>query len=125
MSREERGMSKRKKITVRCEKGLRGSHSSFLISHSLAILLLFVFCLPSSVYAGTIEGRALFDGAPGENPKVDMSADPVCKSLNPETAFQQRIVVNSNGTLKNVFVYVKEGVSGKTFPVPTAPAVLD
>ncbi|MBI4395243.1 MAG: cytochrome c oxidase subunit II [Candidatus Omnitrophica bacterium] len=96
------------------------SHSSFLIPHSL-ILALFI---SSPLFAGNITGKALFDGAPGENPKIDMSADPVCKSLNPQTAVQERIVINPNGTLKNVFVYVKEGIS-QEFPVPSAPAVLD
>ncbi|MBI4358086.1 MAG: cytochrome c oxidase subunit II, partial [Candidatus Omnitrophica bacterium] len=65
------------------------------------------------------------EGTPGENPKIDMSADPVCKSLNPKEAFQQRIVVNSNQTLKNVFVYIKEGVEGETTSPPSTPAVLD
>ncbi len=77
-----------------------------------------------SASAGTITGKALFDGTPGENPKIDMSADPVCQSLNQSGAFQQRIVVNSNNTLQNVFIYLK-GLEGQTFPVPAAPAVLN
>ncbi|MBI1977774.1 MAG: cytochrome c oxidase subunit II [Candidatus Omnitrophica bacterium] len=72
-----------------------------------------------------VTGKASFDGTPGENPKIDMSADPVCKSLNPGEAFQQRVVVNSNHTLQNVFVYIKEGLEGKKLPTPTTPAVLD
>ena len=73
------------------------------------------------LFAGTITGKAAFDGTPGENPKIDMAADPVCKSLNPAAVFAERIVVNSNRTLKNVFVYVKEGTQ-ETSPVPGAPA---
>ena len=54
-----------------------------------------------------------------------MSADPVCAGLHSEPVYQETVVANSNGTLKNVFVYVKEGLEGKTFPVPTEPAVID
>jgi plastocyanin len=35
------------------------------------------------------------------------------------------VVVNSNGTLANVFVYVKAGLEGKTFEAPTGPVTLD
>jgi hypothetical protein len=34
-------------------------------------------------------------------------------------------VVNENGTLRNVFVYVKSGLEGKTFAVPGDPVELD
>jgi len=84
--------------------------------------VLFIFSTPA--FAGSVTGKALFEGTPGENPKIDMTADPVCQSLNQNQAFQQRIVINSNGTLKNVFVYIK-GLEGQTFLVPQTPAVLD
>ncbi len=90
-----------------------------------SFFVLSLFLGLGSVFAGTIQGKALFDGTPGENPTIDMSADPVCKTLNPGTVFQQRIVVNSNGTLKNVFIYIKEGLGTQTFSVAQAPAVLD
>ena len=79
----------------------------------------------SPAFAGTLTGKAFFEGTPGENPKIDMTADPVCRSLNPGTVFAQRIVVNSNQTLKNVFVYIKEGLGTQTFPVSTTPAILN
>ena len=87
----------------------------------LALTLFFSIRL----FAGTISGKSAFEGTPGANPRIDMSADPVCKSLNPADVFAQRIVVNSNGTLQNVFVYIKEGLSETSFPVPAVPAVLD
>jgi hypothetical protein len=88
----------------------------------MTLVVALFFATPA--FAGTVTGKAAFDGTPGENPKIDMTADPVCKSLNPAQVFAERIAVNSNGTLKNVFVYIKEGVEG-TFPAPTEPAVLD
>ena len=91
---------------------------------SLLFLLSF-FLSANSLFAGTISGKALFEGEPGENPTIDMSADPVCRSLNPETVRAQKVLVNSNHTLKNVFVYVKDGLGDQAMPVPETPAVLD
>src|SRR3989338_3991006 len=81
-------------------------HSSFLIPHFVSVLLL-AFSFFSSLFAGTITGKALFEGSPGENQKIDMAADPVCSSLHPEGLFDERVVVNQNKTLKNIFVYLK------------------
>jgi hypothetical protein len=39
--------------------------------------------------------------------------------------YTETVVANSNGTLRNVFVYVKSGLEGKTFAVPDQPVVLD
>ena len=37
----------------------------------------------------------------------------------------ESVIVNSGGTLKNVFVWVKRGLTGWRFPVPTEPANLE
>jgi hypothetical protein len=34
-------------------------------------------------------------------------------------------LINDNGTLRNVFVYVKTGLEGKVFPPPRTPVILD
>lgn len=85
----------------------------------------FLLAVSSPVFAGTISGKANFDGTPGENPKIDMGADPVCKSAHQSGFFGQNVVVNSNQTLKNVFIYIKEGLKETSFPAPAQPAVLD
>jgi plastocyanin len=36
----------------------------------------------------------------------------------------ETVIVNPNGTLRNVFIYVKTGLEGKTFPVPTEAVTL-
>ena len=104
-------------------KNRKNTHSPFPIPHSFFFFFVVVLVSPA-LFAATVSGRALFDGTPGENPKIDMSADPVCQSLHPAGAFQERVIVNANGTLKNVFVYVKEGLE-KTFHVPSTEVVLD
>ena len=91
----------------------------------ISFVVLFLFLSLRPTFAGTVTGKALFDGTPGENPKIDMTADPVCRQINPGDVFQERIVINSNSTLKNVFVYIKEGLGNQTFPVPQTPVVLD
>ena len=90
----------------------------------LIAVMVYLFAA-SPLYAATLHGKALFDGAPAENPKIDMRADPVCDSLHSEAARDERVIINANGTLKNVFVYVKEGLKEQTFQAPESPTVLD
>jgi plastocyanin len=45
--------------------------------------------------------------------------------LHSEPLFSDKVVVNDNGTLKNVFVYVKEGLGDQTFAPPAEPVVFD
>jgi plastocyanin len=42
-----------------------------------------------------------------------------------EQIFGEEVVVNKNGTLKNVVVYVKEGLGGKKFDPPATKVVFD
>ena len=71
-----------------------------------------------------VQGSIKFEGtAPGAE-KIKMNADPVCQQQHSEPVASEDVVVNPNGTLKNVFVYVKEGASGD-YPAPTTPVVLD
>ena len=75
---------------------------------------------------GTIKGVVKFTGkkAP-RNRLIRMGADPQCVQLHKgEKVYQEVVVVNPNGTLKNVFIHIKSGVSGKFAP-PKEPAVLD
>ncbi len=74
---------------------------------------------------GTVSGKIAFEGAAPGRKKIDMNADPVCATKHTTPAQSEAVVVNGNGTLKNVFVYVKKGLEGKKFPVPTTPAVID
>jgi plastocyanin len=65
----------------------------------------------------------------GEAPKatpIKMDADPYCKAQHSETVSSESVVTNSDGTLRNVFVYVKAGLpAGQTYAPPAEPAVLD
>ena len=55
-----------------------------------------------------------------------MSANPQCERTHkdhPVTA--EDIVVNPNGTLRNVFVWVKSGLAPQNWAVPTTPVAID
>ena len=73
----------------------------------------------------SVAGAVKFEGAPPPRKKLDMNADPVCASRHAQAALSEAVVVNGNGTLRNVFVYVKKGLEGKRFAAPTAPVALD
>ena len=72
----------------------------------------------------TIKGTILFEGAAPAPAKVAMDADPVCQMQHGGKGQMTEDVAVADGKLKNVFVYVKDGLSG-TFPSPTTPAKLD
>ncbi len=79
-----------------------------------------VGCLVSTaLIAGEITGKVVFKGkAPAES-RINMNADPVCKKAHPNAVFGEEVVVNKNGTLKNVLVYIKDGLAAKAYPVPS------
>ena len=73
--------------------------------------------------SGTITGKATYaNGDP--DTKISMDADPVCASLHPDVVHTEKIVHDDNGNLANVFVYVKEGLTGK-YPAPSSNHLLD
>jgi plastocyanin len=74
--------------------------------------------------AGTISGKVSFTGAKPVMRTIDMSATPACaKEHGPVKS--EEIVVNDNGTLKYVFVWVKSGVPEKSWAAPSGPVTLD
>jgi len=80
-----------------------------------------------AVQAGaTISGKVKFTGVRPTNPKIDMSEEAACKAKYPTAPTEETVIVNANGTLSNVFVYVKAGLpAGATYPVPATPVTLD
>jgi len=70
--------------------------------------------------AATVAGTVKFDGAAPKAAKIDMSQDANCKGTNTAEG-----VVVSDGHLANVFVYVKEGLGGRTFDTPKEPVTLN
>lgn len=75
--------------------------------------------------AGNISGSIVFEGTAPPAQAIDMSEEPTCADKHASTPMTEDVVVNDNGTLANVFVYVKEGLENLQFPTPSEPAVLD
>jgi plastocyanin len=86
-----------------------------------AVLSLFAL---ANAEAATIAVKAPFEGQAPAAETLKADADPNCALMHPQGISSDAVIVNANGTLKNVFVYVKEGVSGK-FETPKTPVVFD
>jgi plastocyanin len=72
--------------------------------------------------AGTISGTIHFAGKAPERVEIDMAQDPVC-GVSPANSTEQYVV--HQGGLKNVFVYVKDGLGNRVYPAPADPVVVD
>jgi plastocyanin len=73
--------------------------------------------------AGSVTGTIRFEGtAPAPQP-INRSSDPYCEQQGAATT--ETVVVGSGSALQNVFVYVKDGLGDRAFPVPASPVVLD
>ena len=73
-----------------------------------------------------VTGRVRFTGAKPTNPRIDMSEEAACKAKYTTPPTAETVIVNPNGTLANVFVYVKAGLpAGATYPAPATPVVID
>jgi plastocyanin len=74
--------------------------------------------------AGSIKGTATFKGEPPKPGVHNISGDPKCAAMHSKPLRKEDAVIK-DGRIQNVFVYVKSGLEGAKFEVPSAPAVLD
>ena len=72
---------------------------------------------------GVITGRITFDGQPPVRAPIKMGADPNCKPG--QEALAESTIVASDMGLKNVFVYVKDGLGSAIYETPTTSVVID
>ena len=74
---------------------------------------------------GRIIGAVKFEGKPARRKPIRMDADAYCKKTNKgKKVLNEAMVVNKDGTMRNVFIYVKSGPTGGA-AVPQEPAVID
>ncbi len=79
--------------------------------------------LISSIFAGSLSGRVNFEGKSPKKKTLKMDADPVCGSSHKEPVHNQSFIINEDGYLKNVLIYLKDvKYDGKA---PETQAVLD
>ncbi len=74
--------------------------------------------------AGSVQGMIMFEGTPPAPVPVDMQSERSCWESYAEPPVQESVMVR-DGHLAEVFVYVKEGLDGMTFPVPTDAVVIN
>lgn len=92
----------------------------------LSTTAVLMFLSISSLLAGGVSGKVNFKGTPPAVPKIKMNADPRCVKIHGgKEVMSDGVVINSNTTLRWVFVYVKKGLEGKKFDMPKAPARID
>jgi plastocyanin len=79
---------------------------------------------PGSV--GTVTGKIVLDGTVTPAEVIRLGGDPNCVALAAgEERRTEYVVVGEGNTVQNVFVYVKEGLPNRMYPVPAQPVVLD
>jgi plastocyanin len=75
--------------------------------------------------AGVISGTVFFKGNAPPMPAIDMSSNPQCERQHASPAKGQTVVVNANHTLRNVFIWIKDGLPNVRWTPPAAAATLD
>jgi plastocyanin len=88
-------------------------------------LVVVAVCLVSHAFAGDIMGKVSFEGKAPRRARLQMGADAVCMKQHKDPVLSQEVIVNENGTLKNVLVYVKDGLGGKAYDPPKEKVVFD
>ena len=74
----------------------------------------------------SVSGKVDFEGAAPKRKKIRTDADPKCAEMHADDPLlSEEVVVNPNGTLRNVFVYVKSGLDGRTYEPPKTPVEVD
>jgi hypothetical protein len=75
--------------------------------------------------AADLTGKVVLKGTPKAELTIDMSADPKCGALHDKAVTTRHYVVDKDGGLANVLVFVKSGLTEKNFPAPTTTPELD
>src|SRR5688572_5310841 len=76
------------------------------------------------ISAGDVTGKITLKGTPP--PEKEIPLDAGCGKLHPTNKPKTRLyVVGAGGELADTFVYVKDGLTGKQFPVPEKAALID
>ena len=75
--------------------------------------------------AGSVTGTISFDGTAPQRRVIKMAADPACEAANEGKERFGEVMVIANGKVKNVFVYVKDGLGDAKFEVPSEPVEMD
>jgi plastocyanin len=76
--------------------------------------------------AASLNGQVRFDGTLPASEVIRMDGDPKCVTAAQGEERRTDVFVSNDGkSLGNVFIYVKEGLAQRMYPVPSSPVVFD
>lgn len=78
-----------------------------------------------AVANAAVHGRVRFAGPVPQVQTLSMAANALCAAHHDGQVLDESVLVNADGTLRNVVVWVSGGLEGKRYPAPDEPAVLD
>jgi hypothetical protein len=74
---------------------------------------------------GGVKATAKYDGERPKRTVLKMDADQYCAKANEKKVGSEEAIVNKDGTVRNVIVYVKEGLGEAEFEAPSEKAELN
>jgi plastocyanin len=74
---------------------------------------------------GSVAGTITYTGPEPEPVMIDMSEEPTCAEKHDSQPMRTPILVSDAGALRNVFVYIKEGLPDRDWGAPGEAAELD
>ncbi len=80
---------------------------------------------PDPVTVATLRGKVFFQGSVPPAQEISVLGNPECAVFHPNGKVRSEELLATDGALQNVFVYVKEGLEGRSFPAPTAPLTIE
>ncbi len=83
-----------------------------------------VFAAVDSATVGLVKGKVFFDGQVPEPKMMSVKGNPECAAFHQGGTIASEELVSSGGLLQNVFVYVKQGLEGRTFAPPATPVTI-
>jgi plastocyanin len=93
---------------------------------SILFVTLLTLTFSSQVFAnGSVTGTIKFDGKAPTFKAINMDADPICAAAHQDPVLPQTLLLGEGGTMGNVFVYVKSGLSNTPSTPPADPVVID
>ena len=81
--------------------------------------------IPAGTSGSKLWGKVSFQGAVPPAKPLNMAADPSCAKLHASPAMAQEVVVDNQGDVQNVIVFVSDGLGDRTFDPPAQPAVIE
>lgn len=99
-------------------------YALMLLLPSLTASQYFVYA-QNQATGSKISGTIMFKGTAPKPVPLSMSKDRNCETAHPAPAYSEDGQVNANGTLPNVFIFIKQGLREDHSTPPTAPVTLD